>query len=130
MNGSTAGGGRRGLTAGEGGWNEQPRAGGPDGGPFANGGECRSEGQVLPLSSGRNQTHDEDWRGAKKNTAWLRDPSGAGAAAAQPFYLYQGMSIVHPPYVITQYWYLRTTWRCPSGRRWIRCTRARCRTRC
>jgi hypothetical protein len=76
-----------GHSAGGGGWSEQPMAGGPDGGPFADGGECRTEGQILPPQ--HNQTHREDWASATANTAWLRDKTEAGAAMAQPFYLYQ-----------------------------------------
>ena len=72
------------------GWSEQPH-----------GGECRSDGVISP----KNQTHNEDWSAAKLNTAWLRDKTSTGATHAQPFYVYQGMNIVHPPYITTQHWY-------------------------
>ena len=78
------------MVAGGGGWSEQPH-----------GGECRSDGVISP----HNQTHNEDWHAAKLNTAWLRDKTTTGATQAQPFYVYQGMNIVHPPYVTTQHWY-------------------------
>jgi arylsulfatase A-like enzyme len=81
---------RRSAVAGDGGWSEQP-----------NGGQCRSDGVITT----ENQTHKEDWGAAQLNTAWLRDKSMSGATHAQPFYVYQGMNIVHPPYLTTQHWY-------------------------
>jgi hypothetical protein len=78
------------AVAGGGGWSEQPH-----------GGECRSDGVISP----KNFTHGEDWNAARLNTAWLRDKTSTGATHAQPFYAYQGMNIVHPPYVTTQHWY-------------------------
>ena len=79
-----------GNVGGGGGWSEQP-----------NGGECRSDGRV----SQGNRTHNEDWNAAALNTAWIRDATEQGASHAQPFYIYQGMNIVHPPYLTTQHWY-------------------------
>ena len=70
------------AVAGDGGWSEQPR-----------GGQCRSDGTI----SRGNRTHEEDWGAAALNTAWIRDESMSGATHAQPFYVYQGMNIVHPP---------------------------------
>jgi arylsulfatase A-like enzyme len=78
------------AVAGDGGWSEQP-----------NGGQCRSDGTIHP----GNRTHEEDWGAAALNTAWIRDKTMYGATHAQPFYVYQGMNIVHPPYKTTQNWY-------------------------
>ena len=63
------------AVAGDGGWSEQPK-----------GGQCRSDGDVLPTGE---KTHGEDWGAAALNTAWVRDKSMHGATHAQPFYVYR-----------------------------------------
>jgi arylsulfatase K len=58
-------------------------------------GDC---GGNVTVNQGNQTAHGGDWKTLRPQTAWLRDSSKAGAAAAQPFFFYQGMNIVHPPY--------------------------------
>ena len=67
----------------------------PSEGGFHLWGDCGGNVSVNP---GNQTAHEGDWKTLRPQTAWLRDGSAAGAAAAQPFFFYQGMNIVHPPY--------------------------------
>ena len=42
----------------------------------------------------------QDWNTVKETTQWIRDYDDKD----KPFFVYQGMNIVHPPYVTNQYW--------------------------
>ena len=58
---------------------------------------CRDNGTVLP---GNKSAHEGDWKVLRNTTAWIRDHSGD-----KPFFVYQGMNIVHPPYVTSEEYY-------------------------
>lgn len=60
--------------------------------------DCRSNGTVL---AGNRSAHESDWDAARETTAWIRGRRGEEA----PFFAYQGMTIVHPPYATSQEWY-------------------------
>jgi len=70
----------------DGGWNEQP------------GSACWNEGKVGQ----GNRSHQGDWDVVKKNTDWIKKE---GPTLSQPFFVYQGMNIVHPAYNTVEYWY-------------------------
>jgi hypothetical protein len=46
---------------------------------------------VLP---GNQSAHEADWNVVRENTAWV----ASNATSQQPFFLYQGLNIVHPDY--------------------------------
>ncbi len=55
--------------------------------------------------------YSNDWKQVNQTTAWIRARGREQALAlekgksAKPFFVYQGMNIVHPAYVTTSYWY-------------------------
>ena len=57
--------------------------------------DCRSEGHVLP---GNTSAHQKDWDALKETTAWI------ASRPQEPFFAYQGMNIVHPPYATSAFW--------------------------
>ena len=61
---------------------------------------CRSNGTVIP---GNRSAHQGDWSVLEKNLDWIQARSAANDS--QPFFLYQGMNIVHPPYVTNRTYY-------------------------
>ncbi|EDQ84361.1 uncharacterized protein MONBRDRAFT_34742 [Monosiga brevicollis MX1] len=65
-----------------GGWNEQPET------QAGEGAVCDAHGDVTP----GNRSHDVDWMFVEQNVAYIRNHS-----QSQPFFVYQGMDIVHPP---------------------------------
>ncbi len=71
----------------------------PDEGPSQGGfhiwGDC---GGNVTVNPGNVSGHRNDWRLVREGTAWLHQPGPDGAAANQPFFLYDGATIVHPPY--------------------------------
>jgi len=60
-------------------------------------GDCASNGTVVP---GNVSAHQGDWKSLNETVAWIGEVADKG-----PFFAYQGMSIVHPPYVTNEYWY-------------------------
>ena len=73
-----------------GGWRDEGGGGNTD--------SCGSNGTVAP---GNKTTHGGDWNTLKKTTAWIRGRKGNPT----PFFAYQGMNIVHPPYVTNERWF-------------------------
>ena len=60
--------------------------------------DCRTNGTVL---KGNRSAHQGDWDTLKDTVAWIGD----AAKKEEPFFVYQGMNIVHPPYATSQEWY-------------------------
>ena len=52
----------------------------------------------MSINPGNQTAHGGDWKGVETGTKWLTKAGPDGAAAAQPFFFYDGMVIVHPPY--------------------------------
>ena len=75
-----------------------------DGGWIDETGDCASNGTVLQggLAPAHKSAHSGDWRALNQTLPWI-------AKAAQnkdvPFFVYQGMNIVHPPYATNEYWF-------------------------
>lgn len=70
---------------------------GPGQGGFHIWGDC---GGNVSINPGNETAHAGDWKGVRTGTKWIADPTGA--AASQPFFFYDGMVIVHPPYATDQ----------------------------
>jgi arylsulfatase K len=68
---------------------------GPSQGGFHIWGDC---GGNVSINPGNQTAHAGDWKGVVSGTEWLTKKGPTGAAAAQPFFLYDGTVIVHPPY--------------------------------
>ena len=60
---------------------------------------CRSNGTVIP---GNRSAHQGDWNVVDENVEWIASRSPDDD---RPFFLYQGMNIVHPPYLTNRTWY-------------------------
>ena len=60
---------------------------------------CRSNGTVIP---GNRSAHQGDWNVVEENAEWIASRSPDDD---RPFFLYQGMNIVHPPYITNRTWY-------------------------
>lgn len=58
--------------------------------------DCRTEGTVL---NGNASAHQGDWDTLKETTEWIK------SKPKEPFFAYQGMNIVHPPYVTNELYY-------------------------
>jgi hypothetical protein len=65
---------------------------------------------------GAGSVHGGDWHAVEQGVQWIHErnatrtthgakSSEAGTARPPPFFLYQGMNIVHPPYATNEYWY-------------------------
>jgi len=68
----------------------------PEEGGFHIWGDC---GGNVTVNPGNESAHRGDWKVLEEQVAWLRDTESVdGASASQPFFLHQGMNIVHPPY--------------------------------
>lgn len=67
-------------------------------GGWTNENGCVDQGTVL---NGNETAHGSDWKTVTQTTDWIRT---VGATTSKPFFVYQGMSIVHPPYKTNQYW--------------------------
>jgi len=78
------------LSKGTGGWTDE------------NG--CVDPGHVKPggSSGAQGSVHGGDWEALKSTVAWIRSDA---AKDKKPFFVYQGMTIVHPPYRTSEYWY-------------------------
>jgi arylsulfatase K len=57
--------------------------------------DCRSDGHVVP---GNASAHQGDWDVVEETTAWIT------SKPSEPFFAYQGMNIVHPPYATSAFW--------------------------
>ena len=63
---------------------------------------CQGNGSVRAGGGPRgkpNSAHEEDWKQVAEGVQWIADNATA------PFFVYQGMNIVHPPYLTNEYWY-------------------------
>jgi arylsulfatase A-like enzyme len=71
---------------------------------------CANNGTVLP---GNQSAHWDDWKTLNETVQWMKDFSRnkaihnnqTSAANNKPFFVYQGMNIVHPPYSTNEYYY-------------------------
>ena len=64
---------------------------------------CASNGTVRKGGGPKEgSAHGNDWKIADETTAWMR--SVVAAQPEVPFFVYSGMSIVHPPYSTNAYW--------------------------
>eukprot|EP01065_Artemidia_motanka_P008014 TRINITY_DN14003_c0_g1_i1.p2 TRINITY_DN14003_c0_g1~~TRINITY_DN14003_c0_g1_i1.p2 ORF type:complete len:637 (+),score=193.67 TRINITY_DN14003_c0_g1_i1:54-1913(+) len=69
---------------------------------------CPDEGTVE--DSEKVQRHG-DWVNVDSTTAWIKEQVkeqqkvAASGGTPTPFFAYQGMTIVHPPYVTNKYWF-------------------------
>ena len=78
----------------------------PEEGGFHIWGDCGGNTTVKPAVAGasvanhfKGQTaHANDWKTVAAHEAYFADATAHGAAAQQPFFVYGGMVIVHPPY--------------------------------
>ena len=61
--------------------------------------DCRSNGTVT---SGNKSAHPKDWDQVSQGTDWLIQHH---SDTSTPFFIYQGMNIVHPPYVTNEKYY-------------------------
>jgi len=62
-------------------------------------GDCGGNLSVLP---GNESAHEPDWKIVHANVAWLQDRVNNASAKEVPFFLYQGLNIVHPDYDTNQ----------------------------
>ena len=67
----------------------------PEQGGFHIWGDC---GGNLTVNPGNKSSHEADWKFLQNNVDYIRSK----AAASQPFFVYQGFNIVHPPYATSQ----------------------------
>lgn len=61
---------------------------------------CNGNGTVF---ADRKTAHFGDWKTLNETVQWLKDNHAQNND--KPFFVYQGMNIVHPPYTTTQQWY-------------------------
>ncbi len=73
---------------------------------------CTGNGTIHPKDfPNKGGYYHGDWDAVNKTTAWIRARGREQALALEqrksvkPFFVYQGMNIVHPAYVTTSYWY-------------------------
>jgi arylsulfatase A-like enzyme len=78
------------LSEGTGGWTDEEG--------------CTDEGGVKAggSSGAEGSAHGDDWNTLKKTVSWIKKNASVDK---RPFFVYQGMTIVHPPYRTSQYWY-------------------------
>lgn len=62
---------------------------------------CVDKGTVLP---GNTSAHVGDWATLRSTVKWIR---ANASVDPRPFFVYQGMNIVHPPYSTNQFWFDR-----------------------
>ena len=71
--------------------------------------DCAAEGSAGPgdtpwsPTGGGATAHGGDWNTANKTVQWIREQ--AAAPGNSPWFAFQGMDIVHPPYRTTSHWY-------------------------
>merc|ERR1711907_723813 len=77
------------ISAGLGGWTEEVG--------------CVDPGTIRPgnTSSPKDSAHKGDWDVLESTVAWIRQNASQDT---RPFFVYQGMNIVHPPYNTNEYW--------------------------
>mgnify|MGYP000598243149 CR=1 FL=1 len=65
---------------------------------------CGSNGTVIPGGGplGEGSAHVGDWSTLATATKFIAE---AAEDPDVPFFIYQGMNIVHPPYATNEYWY-------------------------
>mmetsp|Transcript_71228 Transcript_71228/g.141226 ORF Transcript_71228/g.141226 Transcript_71228/m.141226 type:complete len:538 (-) Transcript_71228:1029-2642(-) len=73
-----------------GGWNGEAWYGSKDG--------CSDEGTVH---QGNGSAHEGDWKTLAETTAWIQQQA---ISNERPWFAYQGMNIVHPPYTTSERW--------------------------
>lgn len=78
------------LSVGTGGWATEN--GCVDEGVVSSGGSSGASGSV----------HGNDWKVLQDTVKWIRNDAKSDS---RPFFVYQGMHIVHPPYKTNKYWY-------------------------
>eukprot|EP01050_Picozoa_sp_SAG11_P014342 SAG11_NODE_1756_length_4309_cov_2.250594_1_plen_709_part_00 len=78
-----------------GGWNEET-------GCSHDHGSIREGGELGPDNKPNRSAHAGDWSTAVTTTDWIAEVS---KDKATPWFAFQGMNIVHPPYTTNQYWY-------------------------
>lgn len=68
-------------------------------------GTCRFQGSVEPVNSDTNpqEFFTKDWRALNETIDWIKDHVKR-KDSAEPFFVYQGMNIVHPPYYTNEFW--------------------------
>jgi arylsulfatase A-like enzyme len=68
-------------------------------------GDCASNGGVRKGGGpkGEGSAHAGDWAALKTGTQFIAD--AVANSSTVPFFIYQGMNIVHPPYQTNEYWY-------------------------
>jgi len=78
------------LSAGLGGWVEEEG--------------CVDQGTVRPgnTSDPKVSAHRSDWSALQSTVKWIRSNASHDT---RPFFVYQGMTIVHPPYTTNSYWF-------------------------
>ncbi len=72
--------------------------------------DCSGNGTV---SSGNASVHSADWNTVNKTINWIKKKAAANRAKEDsgnadqitPWFAYQGMNIVHPPYATNEMWY-------------------------
>lgn len=62
--------------------------------------ECRSSGRVVP---GNRTVYADDWANVRKGTTFIQQHNSKNSTA--PFFVFQGMNIVHPPYRTNEKYY-------------------------
>lgn len=67
-------------------------------------GGCVDRGTVRPgrTPSPSDSAHKGDWQVLDSSVTWIK---AEAAHDPRPFFVYQGMNIVHPPYVTSEYWF-------------------------
>lgn len=70
---------------------------------------CPSNGTVTatnPDTPQESTSHKDDWRVLNETLDWIRDyrDKNDNQKGRRPFFVYQGMNIVHPPYHTNEYW--------------------------
>jgi len=68
---------------------------------------CSDNGTVIP---GNQSTYGADWHTLHDTLDWIRryqqsQTNSSNDDDHKPFFVYQGMNIVHPPYVTNEYYY-------------------------
>eukprot|EP01061_Rhynchopus_euleeides_P016122 TRINITY_DN27300_c0_g1_i2.p1 TRINITY_DN27300_c0_g1~~TRINITY_DN27300_c0_g1_i2.p1 ORF type:complete len:546 (+),score=217.37 TRINITY_DN27300_c0_g1_i2:56-1693(+) len=61
---------------------------------------CSDNPTIEDSQSHYSSAHESDWADVNSTTQWIRDYK-----EDKPFFAYQGMAIVHPPYATNEYWY-------------------------
>jgi len=65
---------------------------------------CADNGTVIPGS--QRSAHEKDWKILHDTVDWIKDYKSLNSTNNdKPFFVYQGMEIVHPPYRTNEYYY-------------------------